>query len=152
LFNKIIQYITDINKWIAYAGLLIMTALVFCFSLARTFGLPVIGDIEIVQFLMVVAIFSSLAFTEKTSSHIAIGILTEKMPKSLQNILGIIGKIITLIFCLMIIWVFILKMDYTTTSLLLNIPLYPFKYLLIIGFAAWSLEIISKIIQKNFID
>ncbi|MBS4214631.1 MULTISPECIES: TRAP transporter small permease [Neobacillus] len=152
MFDKIIKYITDINKWIAYVGLLLMVALVFCFSVSRTIGVPIIGDIEIVQFLMAVIIFASLAFTESTNSHISIGILTEKFPQSLQNILGIIGKLITLVFCLVVIWVFIQKMEYSTTSLLLKIPLYPFKFLLVIGFAAWCLELIKKLFNKKFID
>lgn len=152
MIGKIIKYITDINKWIAYVGLLLMVALVFCFSVSRTIGVPIIGDIEIVQFLMAVIIFASLAFTESENSHISIGIFTEKLPLFLQNILGIIGKLITLIFCLLVIWVFIKKMEYSTTSLLLKIPLYPFKYLLIIGFAAWCLEIIKKFANKKFID
>lgn len=139
-FMKAVNYITAANKWAAYVVAYVMVAMVFIFAISRTFGTPVIGDIELVQFTMVLMIVFSLAYTEKTDSHVAITLLFDRLPSKLQLVLVLLSKILTLLFCLLVCMVFISKMNYNSTSSLLGIAYYPFRILLIVGFFAWGLE------------
>ncbi|MGM0904553.1 MAG: TRAP transporter small permease [Bacillota bacterium] len=148
LFTKTVNYITAINKWAAYAISFIMVAMVFVFAAARTLGSPIVGDIELVQFTMVLMIVFSLAYTEKTDSHVAITLLFDKLPSKVRLVLLLLAKILTLLFSFLICWVFISKMNYSSTSSLLGIVFYPFRILLIIGFFAWGLEAFRRFIDE----
>jgi TRAP-type C4-dicarboxylate transport system permease small subunit len=140
LFSKSVNYFTAINKWAAYAISFIMVAMVFVFAAARTLGSPIVGDIELVQFTMVLMIVFSLAYTEKTDSHVAITLIFDKLPAKIRFILLLMAKLLTLLFSFLVCWVFISKMNYSSTSSLLGIVYYPFRFMLIIGFFAWGLE------------
>lgn len=147
-FMKTVNYITAINKWAAYFISFLMVAMVFVFAAARSLGSPIVGDIELVQFTMVLLIVFSLAYTEKTDSHVAIDLVYNKLPSSFQLVLNVIARILTIIFCFLVCWVFISKMDFSTTSSLLKIVFYPFRVLLIIGFFAWGLEALKRFIVE----
>ncbi|MCM3587859.1 TRAP transporter small permease [Mesobacillus maritimus] len=140
LLMKTVDGITAINKWAAYGIAYLMVAMVFIFAAARTLGSPIIGDVELVQFTMVLMIVFSLAYTEKTDSHVAITLIYDKLPAKFQLVLRLVAKILTLLFCFLVCWVFVSKMNYLSTSSLLGIVFYPFRFLLIIGFFAWGLE------------
>lgn len=145
-FKKIVRFITNLNKWVAFSALTIMFPIVFVFSIARTLGHPIIGDIELVQFGMVLLIMGSLAITEAANSHISIGLLVDRFPQKLQLVINFIAQILTISFCFVVCLAFITNMNYLQTSDLLKISYVPFKFFVIIGFAGWGLEAILKLI------
>lgn len=145
---KFIQFITNINKWIAYFTLVVMMVAVTFFSISRSSGQPVIGDIELVQFTMVILIMGSLAITEQSNSHISIGLIVDKFSPRIQSAINCISQLLTLLFCFLVCWVFISKMNFIQTSDLLKIPFYPVKILLIIGFIGWGLEAILRLYKS----
>jgi TRAP-type C4-dicarboxylate transport system permease small subunit len=145
---KFIQFITNINKWIAYSTLSLMMVAVTVFSISRSSGHPIIGDIELVQFTMVLLIMGSLAITEKSNSHISIGLMVDKFPPRLQAAINCISQLLTLTFCFLVCWVFISKMNFLQSSDLLKIPFYPIKILLIIGFIGWGLESLLRLYKS----
>jgi TRAP-type C4-dicarboxylate transport system permease small subunit len=144
IFLNTVKYITSITKWAAYGISSLMVLLVFFFATSRAFGHPIVGDIEIVQFTMVLLIVFSLAYTEETDSHVAIDLIYNKLPSLFQLILKVIAKILTILFCFLVCWIFISKMDFASKSSLLLIVYYPFKIMLIIGFFAWGLEAVKR--------
>jgi TRAP-type C4-dicarboxylate transport system permease small subunit len=148
VINKIVQIIVDVNKWISYGILVLMMIFVGVAALARGLGYPIIGDVEFVQFGMVLVIVGSLAFTEDTNSHIAIGIIVDKFPQTLQTLLDIVAQFLTVIFSFVIAYVFLIKLNFMQASTLLRVPFYPFKILLIIGFIAWGIVAIKKLFQS----
>ena len=109
---KFIQFITNINKWIAYFTLVVMMVAVTFFSISRSSGQPVIGDIELVQFTMVILIMGSLAITEQSNSHISIGLIVDKFSPRIQAAINCISQLLTLLFCFLVCWVFISKMNF----------------------------------------
>ncbi|KKK36897.1 hypothetical protein WQ57_16795 [Mesobacillus campisalis] len=140
LFMKTVNSITAVNKWAAYIIAYVMVGMVFIFAAARTVGSPIVGDIELVQFTMVLMIVFSLAYTEKTDSHVSITLIFDRLPAKVQLVLLLLARVLTLLFCAIVCWVFISKMNYLSTSSLLGIVFYPFRILLVIGFFAWGLE------------
>ncbi|WP_209123550.1 TRAP transporter small permease [Alkalihalobacillus sp. BA299] len=148
LFLKTINYITSINKWAAYFTSILMVVMVGIFAAARTLGYPIVGDIELVQFTMVLMIVFSLAYTEKTDSHVSITLLYDRLPYNFQLVLKLAAKVLTIAFCFLVCWVFLSKMEFSSTSSLLKIVFYPFKVMLIIGFFAWGLEAFQRFIVE----
>ncbi|MEC5424808.1 TRAP transporter small permease [Virgibacillus sp. C22-A2] len=147
-FINLTHYITKINKWVVFSTLVLLMPLVTFFAISRSLGYPVLGDVELVQFSMVLIIMGSLAFTESTNSHISIGIIVDKLPSFFQTIIDIIAQSLTIAFCFIICWVFIIKMNFLESSMLLGIPYYPFYILIVIGFAGWGLEAILKFLES----
>ncbi|MFJ8234211.1 TRAP transporter small permease [Ureibacillus sp. NPDC094379] len=147
LVVQVVQFITNINKWISYFTIVLMMLAVTYFSILRTVGHPVIGDIELVQLAMVLLIVGSLAITEQSNSHITIGIIVDKFSPRLQAAIDCLSHILTLLFCFLVCWVFISKMNFLQASDLLRIPFYPVKIFLIIGFIGWGLEALLKFIK-----
>lgn len=146
VFFKIVSIITEINKKIAYVTLTLMMIAVSIFSIARTLGHSFVGNIEIVQFLMVLLIVTALAFTERENAHISIGIIVDYLPKAVQKVIDIIVYILLIVLCLLMSWVVILQIDYSQVSSLLEIPYYPFKIMIVIGYFSWGLEALRKLI------
>lgn len=144
LFTQGIQLITNINKWVSYFTLMIMMVAVTYFSISRSLGHPVIGDIELVQFTMVLLIMGSLAITEQSHSHISIGLLVDKFPLRIQTAIDCISQLLILLFCFLVCWVFISRMNFLQASDLLKIPFYPIKIFVVIGFIGWGLESILR--------
>ena len=145
-FFKFVSIVTEINKKIAYVTLTLMMLAVSIFSIARTFGHSLVGNIEIVQFLMVLLIVSALAFTERQNAHISIGVIVDYLPKPVQKFIDIIAYILLFLLCMLISWVVILQIDYSQTSSLLEIPYFPFKIMIVVGYFSWGLEVLRKLI------
>lgn len=145
---KVIQFITNINKWVSFFTLTLMMLAVTYFSISRTSGHPVIGDIELVQFTMVLLIMGSLALTEQSDSHISIGLIVDKLPPRIQATVNFISQLLMLLFCFLICWVFISRMNFLQASDLLKIPFYPFKIFIIIGFSGWGLEALLRLMKS----
>ncbi|WP_404332195.1 TRAP transporter small permease [Mesobacillus maritimus] len=146
--EKLISYITLVNKWVAFATLVFMMVSVSYFAIGRSMGHPVLGDVELVQFSMVIVIMCAMPFTEKTNSHIAIGIIVDKLPHRVQTILDILSHLLTLIFSILVALFFVMKLDVQQSSDLLRISYTPFKLIIVCGFTGWALEALVKLVQS----
>lgn len=146
--TDIIHGITKITKWISFWLLVLMVPMVAYFSISRTLGYPVIGDIEIVQFSMVILIMGSLAYTESANAHITIGLVVDRFPLSVQKFLGLLAHLATILFCFIVCWAFISKINPLQQSDLLGISFVPFKVFLVICFIGWALEALLKFIHS----
>jgi len=145
IISNLVTKFTQLNKWIASVSVIIMMFLVAIAATARGFGYPIVGDIEIVQITMVSLVVGSLAYTESEKGHIAIGIIVDHFPKKLQYILDLVSGILKAVFAFLVAYVFFIKMNFDQVSILLRVPFYIFKILLIMGFIGWGLESIRQI-------
>jgi len=114
----------------------------------RAMSIPVVGDYELTEFAMVIVIACSLAYTESINEHISIGIIVDRFPDKAQKFFNILGSVLTIVFSIIVSYVFITKLDYDRVTDLLNIPLYPFKILIAFGFLLWGLEAILTLINQ----
>ncbi|SEI89338.1 TRAP-type C4-dicarboxylate transport system, small permease component [Bhargavaea ginsengi] len=146
LLQKPVRLLTNINKWIGLIALGLMFPAVFVFAVARTTGNPIIGDIELVQFVMVVLIMGSLSLSEATNTHISIGLFVDKFSPAMQRVMDFIAHLLTLAFCLLVCWAFLSHLK-TQESDLLGISYVPFKLFVIFGFLTWGLEALLKLVQ-----
>lgn len=148
IFYKAVNFITEITKWLAYIITVIMMFMISYFAITRSFDHPVKGDIELVQFIMVLLIVTSLAYTEKLNAHVVIDLIFSRLPNTVQAVLTFISRLLVLFVCFIICWTFLSKIDPGTSSTVLKIPFYPFRIMIVIGFLAWGLEIIKKLIMN----
>lgn len=143
-----IRSVTNVLKWIAIIDLTIMMLIITFVVILRALSIPIVGDYELTEFSMVIVIACSLAYTESVNEHIAIGIIIDKAPQIVQKSINVIGSTLTIIFCFVVSYVFIVTLNYDRVTDLLDIPLYPFKILIALGFFLWGLEALLTLISQ----
>ncbi|WP_423798632.1 TRAP transporter small permease [Neobacillus sp. SAB-20_R2A] len=152
ILTIIFQSLTQVTRWIAMVVIFCMMALISLAVIMRAMGKPVLGDVELVEFAMIVIIMFGLAFTQKEKAHVSIGLLVDKLSTRMQNILNIFALLLTIGFSWLLSWVFFngATKEMTGTvinSTLLSLPHYPFKFIIAIGLFLWGLESLMMIIQ-----
>jgi len=150
--NKIVGWLTKIAKGLALCIIFIMMVFIFVAVIGRMFQHPVLGDVELVQLCMIVLIMFGLAYTQSADAHISIGLLVDRFPGRMQWIMDILAYLLTIVACGIISWIFVkaaLKeiSGHVLSTTLLNIPYYPFKFIIATGFALWGLQALLKLFQ-----
>jgi len=137
----IFRFIVNVAKNISLATLTFMTWFITLAVIGRTVGMPIIGDIELIEFSMILLVSFAFAYTESQDGHISIEILVDRLPLRMRLILKLAGKILTCIVSAIMAWAVMVQLaEVKLTSELLRIPFLPFKYIVLIGFILWSLE------------
>lgn len=143
---KVVDVITKIMKWLAYGITIVMMFMISYIAISRSIGYPVKGDIELVQFVMLLLIVTSLAYTEKLNAHVTIDLIFHKLPTKIQTLLTYLAQLLVLAFCIVISWTFLVNLDANASSSVLKISFYPFRVMIVVGFIAWGLMILKKIV------
>ena len=86
-------------------GILFMMASTTGDALGRyLFNSPIKWSIEINEYLLVMATYLGLAYTEAQEGHVSITLLTSRLPTRVQAILNILTRVVVLALCLVIVW------------------------------------------------
>lgn len=146
-----VRSITRITSWIGLITLFLLMIFMPIGVASRGLNYPLTGDMEIIQLSMVLIIMFGLAFTQAENAHLAIGLIVDRLSPKIQTIIDVAAYTLTMAMCWTISFVFIgnatdnmLKTILTTD--LLNVPFYPFKFCIAIGFFLWGLEALLKVI------
>lgn len=149
VIEKVVHKLSSIGRWIAIVTMTIMMLFTTIAVISRNFGMPIVGDVEIMQLGMIVLIMFALAYTQKEEAHISIGLLVDRMPLKFQHFVDFVSYLITFVICLIIGWVSFNKglgsMSGNVKSTdLLSVPHYPFRFIITLGFLLWALEAFLK--------
>lgn len=152
--EKTIRSLTMLAQWGALGAIFLMMVLIAVSVLTRRlFHAPIIGDYELVQLLMVILIGLGVAYAESIDGHIKVGLLVDRFHAKWQTIIDIFISLLIVVVC-MIVGTMQYKAGIrgmTTlpvSTSLLQIPHYPFQFLLGAGFFLWGLEALLKAIGK----
>ena len=114
------------------------------------FNKPIAGTYELTEFIMAMICISSFAYATETKSHVIVTVLTSRLSESAQAILETIQFFIVLLLSLVLTWK---TFDYAygmqnagQYSGALQIPIAPFVFLLVIGFALMTIVFIKQFI------
>ena len=141
------------------AGLLMASAAVFTMmmvgaadALATFFGHPIPGALELAELLMVLVVFLALPEVEATRKHIAIDLVSSRLPGAFSGALAILGDLLSLGFYGAMSWqAWRLFADSWTireqTAGLVKFPVYPTKALF-----AVALTVVTAIALKNLMQ
>jgi TRAP-type transport system small permease protein len=153
ILTNIVQSLTTSAKWIALTTMGIMMSFITIGVISRALGYPILGDVELVQIMMVILIMFGLAYSQSKDAHISIGLLVDRFPTRIQILFDIIIYTITFIICIFISWVYVgvgiknMTESIITTNLL-HIPHYPFNFIISIGFFLWAMEALLKVLKS----
>ena len=156
MFNKLSEKIGVFSKLLSYAGALVLFALMLLTTMdvagRYLFNTPLMGVFEITEFMMVCLVFCSLAYTQSKKAHVAVDILIGQMSKKKQRMIDILNYGISVIILALITWKSIERgfevMASNESSGTLQIPVYPFLFVVGLGSAALCIEFFKDMINR----
>lgn len=148
------NFLTNITKWAGSITIGIMMLFIFTGVVMRQLGSPVLGSVEIVQFMMVITIMSGLSYCESQNGHISVELIFDKFPKKVQNLMLIIINLLSLVCVSIIAFVYykvVIKnfVNGSNTSDLLGISFLPFETIIAICFTVWFLQLLGKTLMNR---
>lgn len=151
---KILNSISKLSIGIAMMSCLLMVLVTFVGVVCRLMGIEFLGNVELVQILLLILILFSMSYAQSKDRHIAIGIIVDKFPKRIQKVFDLVNYMATAVFCFLVAYAFFHEMmeQYTVTkgtTDIFTIPLYILKLVVAIGFICWGIEAIHRIIVRT---
>lgn len=151
-------------KGLSAAGMVIfmvMVAITFADVFLRyLFHNSLDGTVELTELFMVIVVFSSIAYTAWSGDHVIMDVLTQALKPRWQDIMLGMTTIWTIVVTALCIWSSIRYGQRTTsTTGILQLPLWPFIYFVAFGFATllltycWQLvRVLARISRGNARD
>lgn len=136
------------SRYLSYIG---NTAIVLMMLLTTAdvvgryfFNSPVLGAYEITEYLMMIMVFSFLAFAQSQSAHISVDIVFDRLPPNVKYALERLNHLICLVMLCLVTYMAVHRVldiiESGASSTLLKIPDYPFAIFMVIGCAAYCIE------------
>ena len=144
-----------LSKVLAYLGAVALFG-TMCLTAADVIGryvfnTPILGVFELTEFLVLILIFSFLAYTQSQKTHVAVELLLKIFPKRIQAFIEVVNHVICLVLMILITWMGFKKalelMEVGEASPNLGIPDYPFVFFLTVGCTIMCLEYLRDIIR-----
>ena len=156
--SKPLQYILKIlrrlSSYLAYLGALSLFFMM-CLTIADVtgrylFNKPILGAFELTEFMVLVLIFSFLAYAQSHKSHINVDLFMMFFPEKIRNLIEIFNHVACLAIMILITWTgfenAIEVMEAGESSPNLAVPNYPFVFFLVLGCAIMCIEFIRDIV------
>ena len=138
---------------LVFFGMMIMTVLDVI--LRYLFNSPLLGAFEITEFMMVVIVFFSLAYTQSQKGHVTVDFFVTRLSEQKRRVINLISHSIYFLLLLMITWKSVARaieiLETKEVSGTLSIPVFPFYLIVALGCAAMCIELlrdISKIMRQ----
>lgn len=148
MFRTVTLAVSRIGAGVLVCMMLLITADVI---LRSVFNKPVPGTFELIEVMMGVVVSLSLAYCGVRRGHVSVELLTDNLPDNLQKIIGVIHSVVCIIFFFAVAYfvyqqAIVIKESETVTALL-EIPIYPFLWILSLGAALLALVYISQLVK-----
>jgi TRAP-type transport system small permease protein len=115
-------------------------------------GRPIRGTLEITEFLMVIVVFSAMAYTAVLRGHIVIQIMASRLPQRPRAVLDTLADLISIVFCALVAWQGIAQAGITRLrddiSGVIGIPVSPFYYVMVLGISLMGLVFIANLLES----
>jgi len=145
-------------RWVNVLGVCMILAMMALttidVSLRYCCSRPITGTVELVEFMLVIAVFFGLAHTQRRGSNIAADIIDTLLPTRVIRVLEVFTGALALLLCIAMAWAtFEEAVDpnaqWDTTDML-EVPIWPFKLLAAVGLGLLSIEMIVHLMRRIF--
>lgn len=115
-------------------------------------GLPVPGTLEITESTMVLIVFGALAYTQERRDHIRVELLYGYVGPRAKSFMEAVTHVLALVFFALLAWQGINELIYSweireATMGTVRFPLYPARFLLVIGTVLLLLQLVADVIS-----
>ena len=160
--NRVAKVVNPIAFWIGSLGAGVLALMMFLTTadvLLRLFNRPIIGTFELTEYMMAMLVAFTVGYCAVNRGHVSVDLVVARIPERPRAVVSIFTEIICIIFFSLITWksfrqAVILQGSGSVSPALL-IPVFPFVYIISIGFgllalvfALQLLESISKALGK----
>lgn len=142
--ESIVKKITSAVSVISYVGFFCVMAITVADILIRWItGKPILGVYEVVERIMICAVFASFAYTQTENGHVQITMVISKLPQKLRFAIMTLNNLLSAAVIILTAYaayrqgMVAMSSNYTTGVLL--IPLWPFYWVEIISMAVLCL-------------
>jgi TRAP-type C4-dicarboxylate transport system permease small subunit len=156
IVNFLTKIVTPISRWGVTVSATVVAAMMFLTGadvlLRYVFNRPIMGSLELTEFMMSMTVGFGLAYCALKKGHIRVDLVLMYVPRKAQRIMDVIAYVTSFCFYCLIVWQVFLNgrslMGSKLTSSVLFIPVYPFVYLLVIGAAILALVFLKDIFES----
>ena len=150
--EKCARPLTTCLKWIALATMGLLMIFITIGVIGRyLFNAPITGDVEVVEFAMVVLIMFGVAYAQAEETHVSVKLVVDRLPRKTQFGIDIFNFLMVVAILGLITWQTLIQARYSfetmDTSDILGIPLFYFRFVVPIGFLAFTLEAFLKLLR-----
>ena len=150
-YQKVLSFLSDKLKMIGALSLFGMAALTCADVIGRFFNHPIFGSVELVSFMGVIAIATTLSFTHERKGHIGVELFVMKLSSRSRQIIDLCTGSITLVLFAVVTWRMVdysLKMQSSgELSMNLKLPEYVIIFFLACCFFIYCGTILGSILQ-----
>lgn len=152
--RSVIHLISRVLAFVAVLVLLfMMVATVADVGKRYLVGTPIPGVTEMGEVLMVMSVFSGVAYAEYRGAHVRVTLLLEKLPPRVAAIVNSLSMILVLTLIAWMVWVTTGRaLDSIETNEirfgLVKIPVWPGRVAIAAGLTAYFLEAIPRLIEN----
>jgi TRAP-type C4-dicarboxylate transport system permease small subunit len=149
--NKRLEFISSKLAYLGTIALLAMMLLTTADVVGRYFfNSPILGALEVTEFLVLILIFSFLAHTQAKKSHVAVDLFFDLLPRSLRSVIDFINHLVCLAFMGLIAYMGIHRAleikEFGEATNNLGIVKFPFAFFVVFGCAVMCIEYLRDII------
>lgn len=140
--------VVRVMTWISAAALALMVLVTFANVIGRyLLGRPLKGSVEMVEAMMVVAVFFSLAYTETLHGHVSMDEVVARFPRRARAVVLSIMYFAAAAFFFVVAWRdCVLALSYMRPIVrvtdVLRIPMGPFLFVIVVGAVVFGLELL----------
>lgn len=150
-FHKVLLFLSGKLKMVGALCLFGMGAVTTADVIGRLFGHPVFGSVELVSFMGVIAIATTLSFTHEHKGHIGVELFVMKLPATARRLIDLCTGVISLLLFAVVTW---RLFDYSRKmresgelSMNLQLPEYALIFFLACCFFIYCGTILGSILQ-----
>ncbi|MFO7600403.1 MAG: TRAP transporter small permease [Candidatus Desulfacyla sp.] len=115
------------------------------------FNAPILGVFELTEFMVLILIFSFLAYTQFTKTHVSVDLLIALFPKNFRIYIELFNHSLCLILMGLITYMGFSRalelVEFGEASPNLGVPLYPFVFFLVLGCIVMCIEYIRDLLR-----
>jgi len=115
------------------------------------FNKPILGAFEMTEFMVLVVVFSFLAYAQSQNAHVTVDLLVDQFPRTGQKVVSLINHLCCLLLFVLITWKGYDKVIETLGGgdkpLNLPIPDWPFVLFMTIGCLVMCIEYLRDVIK-----
>ena len=136
-------------------GMVMMTVMMIFVTLDVTLrklvSMPILGSIEITQFMLAICVSFGLAQCTIDKGHVIVDLFVSRLTTRAKARLGIVTGVLAFGSCLMVTWqlfnyIFIIK-EVNNVSSVLKIPMWPFVALVTLGFVLFCFVLFIQFLE-----
>lgn len=116
------------------------------------FGRPVLGTLEFTESTMVLVVFGALAYAQQRRAHIRVELLYSQVGPRAKSFMETVTHIVAFLFFALVAWQGWVELEYAweikeSTMGSVRFPLYPARFLLLVGVSLLILQLAVDIVQ-----